>query len=212
MGDMAEILHEIRSKQSGFEAVLAAHGSEIEALRRIADETKDGIRSINDRLGDLIRINERQAVQGESISRAFSQIGSLGGRLEDLAHRLTVIETNSKSLDRDREDRDRELSKISGQLSELSSQVSALKHTKEAAAAIGGPIYAGLVRAIIALLVLAATGLVGFIIRGEVNNERFENRPASMLHAVHAGGLRVHPGNRPELPAHGGNHEGDRRI
>lgn len=199
------------SDQARFDTILAAHSSEIDALRRIADETRDGIRSVNERLGDLIRISERQAVQAESIGRAFSLIGGLGGRVDDLANRTTIIETNYKSTDRERADRDREVSRMSGRLDDMSLQVSALKQTKETAAAIGGPVYAGVIRFLVAVAILALTGLVGFIARGELNDGHVKG--SSVDTSIDRTNIvQFGPNGGPELSADGGDHGRDSSI
>lgn len=193
------------------DAILAAHSSEIDALRRIADETRDGIRSVNERLGDLIRISERQAVQAESIGRAFSLIGGLGGRVDDLANRTTIIETNYKSTDRERADRDREVSRMSGRLDDISLQVSALKQTEETAAAIGGPVYAGAIRFLVAIIILALTGLVGFIARGELSDGHSKGSGGG-TGAGHTSFVQFGPSGGPELSTDGRDHGRDSSI
>lgn len=199
------------SDQARFDTILAAHSSEIDALRRIADETRDGIRSVNERLGDLIRISERQAVQAESIGRAFSLIGGLGGRVDDLANRTTIIETNHKSTDRERADRDREVSRMSGRLDDISLQVSALKQTKETAAAIGGPVYAGVIRFLVAVAILALTGLVGFIARGELNDGHVKGSSVD-TGISHTDIVQFGPSGGPELSTDGRDHGRDSSI
>lgn len=210
MTDMSNAISELRARQDRVEAVGVAHASEISALRNIADGTRSALSEIDKRLTDLIRISERQAVQGESIGRAFGQISALSSRFDELSHRVLVIETTNKSWEANVSELTRTADRLSDKTQSLSSKVDSLSQTRDTVAAFGGPLYNAFVRTLVGLIVLALTALAGVYI-GEHRNESNRSNGSPTLDA-RADGVRGGSSSGPELPIADGRDQGGGSI